>query len=187
MDKNNTTYGFLHCHSEHSPALGDAACLKQHEAQKNRIAHGSPYRSNRIAACGDALDEHRIDRNTDQYEHPLKAHGEQGSVFKNTVFDNCVNAVPIIIAVGCILHLFAKSIKALCPGKIKFLFRIGRSKFGQLCINNNAAGVGAQSAFKMLRISCLLYTSLDRGDMNHDGTLTVGDMLSIKNIFFTDS
>ena len=59
-------------------ALGDAACLKQHEAQKNRIAHCSPYRSNRIAACGDALDEHRIDRNTDQYEHPLKAHGEQG-------------------------------------------------------------------------------------------------------------
>ena len=31
-------------------ALGDAACLKQHEAQKNRIAYGSPYRSNRIAA-----------------------------------------------------------------------------------------------------------------------------------------
>lgn len=59
-------------------ALGDAACLKQHETQKNRIAYGSPYRSNRIAACGDALDEHRIDRNTDQYEHPLKAHGEQG-------------------------------------------------------------------------------------------------------------
>ena len=60
-------------------ALGDAACLKQHEAQKNRIAHGSPYRSNRIAACGDALYQHRIDGNTDEDQHTLKAHGKQGA------------------------------------------------------------------------------------------------------------
>ena len=81
-------------------ALGDAACLKQHEAQKNRIAHGSPYRSNRIAACGDALDEHRIDRNTDQYEHPLKAHSEQAISSLGTILTSSLDLLVANLFVG---------------------------------------------------------------------------------------
>ena len=60
-------------------ALGDAARLKQHKAEQNRVAHNAPNRPNGISAGDDPLDEHRIDGNTHQNEHPLKAHGEQGT------------------------------------------------------------------------------------------------------------
>ena len=60
-------------------ALGDAARLKQHKAEQNCVAHNAPNRPNGISAGDDPLDEHRIDGNAYQNEHPLKAHGEQGT------------------------------------------------------------------------------------------------------------
>ena len=59
-------------------AAGDGASLKQAEAEQHGIAHAAPYRADGVAACGDALYQHRIDGNTDKDQQPLKAHGKQG-------------------------------------------------------------------------------------------------------------
>ncbi len=58
--------------------LGNAPGLKEHEAKQNRVAHSSPNRPNGIAACCDALNEHRVNCNTYKDQQPLKAHGKQG-------------------------------------------------------------------------------------------------------------
>ena len=58
--------------------LGNAPGLKEHEAKQNRVAHSSPNRPNGIAACCDALNEHRVNCNTYKNQQPLKAHGKQG-------------------------------------------------------------------------------------------------------------
>ena len=60
-------------------AFGDRPGFHQHEAQKHRIADTAPNRADRISACGDTLNEHRIDGNADENQHPLKAHGKQGA------------------------------------------------------------------------------------------------------------
>lgn len=44
--------------------LGNAPGLKEHEAKQNRVAHSSPNRPDGIAACCDALNEHRVNCNT---------------------------------------------------------------------------------------------------------------------------
>ena len=59
-------------------AFGDRPGFHQHEAQKHRIADTAPNRADRISACGDPLNEHRIDRHADEDQHTLKAHGKQG-------------------------------------------------------------------------------------------------------------
>lgn len=59
-------------------AAGDGASLEQAEAEQHGIAHAPPYRADGVAACGDALYQHRIDGNADENEQALKAHGEQG-------------------------------------------------------------------------------------------------------------
>ena len=59
-------------------ALGDPARLKQHEAEQNRVADSSPHGPDGVAACGDALNEHRVNRHAYQNEHPLERHGKQG-------------------------------------------------------------------------------------------------------------
>ena len=58
--------------------LGNAPGLKEHEAKQNRVAHSSPNRPDGIAACCDALNEHRVNCNTYEDQQPLKAHGKQG-------------------------------------------------------------------------------------------------------------
>ena len=58
--------------------LGNAPGLKEHEAKQNRVAHSSPNRPDGIAACCDALNEHRVNCNTYKNQQPLKAHGKQG-------------------------------------------------------------------------------------------------------------
>ena len=60
-------------------AFGDRPGFHQHEAQKHRIADTAPNRADRISACGDPLNEHRIDRHADEDQHTLKAHGKQGA------------------------------------------------------------------------------------------------------------
>ena len=59
-------------------AAGDGASLEQAEAEQHGIAHAAPYRADGVAACGDALYQHRIDGNADENEQALKAHGKQG-------------------------------------------------------------------------------------------------------------
>ena len=59
-------------------AAGDGASLEQAEAEQHGIAHAAPYRADGVAACSDALYQHRIDGNADENEQALKAHGEQG-------------------------------------------------------------------------------------------------------------
>lgn len=59
-------------------AAGDGAGLEQAEAEQHRVAHATPYRADGVAACSDALYQHRIDGNADENEQALKAHGEQG-------------------------------------------------------------------------------------------------------------
>ena len=49
-------------------AAGDGAGLEQAEAEQHGIAHAAPYRADGVAACGDALYQHRIDGNTDENE-----------------------------------------------------------------------------------------------------------------------
>ena len=60
-------------------AFGDCPGFHQHEAQKHRIADAAPNRADGISACGNTLNEHRIDGNTDEDQHTLKAHGKQGA------------------------------------------------------------------------------------------------------------
>ena len=60
-------------------AFGDRPGFHQHEAQKHRIADTAPNRADGISACGDPLNEHRIDRHADEDQHTLKAHGKQGA------------------------------------------------------------------------------------------------------------
>ena len=57
--------------------LGNAPGLKEHEAKQNRVAHSSPNRPDGIAACCDALNEHRVNCNTYEDQQPLKAHGKR--------------------------------------------------------------------------------------------------------------
>ena len=59
-------------------ALCHRAGFEQAEAEQHGIAHAAPYRADGVAACGDALYQHRIDGNTDENEQALKAHGKQG-------------------------------------------------------------------------------------------------------------
>ena len=59
-------------------AAGDGASLEQAEAEQHGIAHAAPYRADGVAACGDALYQHRIDGNADKDQQPLKANSEQG-------------------------------------------------------------------------------------------------------------
>ena len=58
--------------------LGNAPGLKEHEAKQNRVAHSSPNCPDGIAACCDALNEHRVNCNTYKNQQPLKAYGKQG-------------------------------------------------------------------------------------------------------------
>lgn len=44
-------------------ALRNRPCLKEHEAQKDGIAHSAPYGADGIAACCDTLDQYGINRN----------------------------------------------------------------------------------------------------------------------------
>ena len=60
-------------------AFGDRSGFHQHEAQKHRIADTAPNRADGISACGDPLNEHRIDGNADKDQHTLKAHSKQGA------------------------------------------------------------------------------------------------------------
>ena len=60
-------------------AFGDRPGFHQHEAQKHRIADTAPNRADGISACGDPLNEYRIDGNADKDQHTLKAHGKQGA------------------------------------------------------------------------------------------------------------
>ena len=57
---------------------GDTARFEQHETQKHRVAHSAPNGADGVAAGGDALDEHRVDRHAHQDEQPLESDGEQG-------------------------------------------------------------------------------------------------------------
>ena len=58
-------------------ALGNGAGLKEHEAQKDCVAHAAPDGSDGISAGGYALYQHGINGNTYQDKQALKAHGEQ--------------------------------------------------------------------------------------------------------------
>ena len=53
--------------------------FEQHEAEQNRIAHGAPDCPDGISARGNPLDQHRIDCNAHQNEHPLEAYGKEGA------------------------------------------------------------------------------------------------------------
>lgn len=59
-------------------AVRQRTCLKQHEAEQDRVPDASPYCADGIVAHGDALNEHRIDRHADEDQESLKAYGEQG-------------------------------------------------------------------------------------------------------------
>ena len=59
-------------------AAGDGAGLEQAEAEQHGIAHAAPYRADGVAACGDALYQHRVDGNADEDQQSLKAYGEKG-------------------------------------------------------------------------------------------------------------
>lgn len=54
---------FLMCAED---ALCHRAGFEQAEAKQHGIAHAAPYRADGVAACGDALYQHRIDGNTDE-------------------------------------------------------------------------------------------------------------------------
>lgn len=60
-------------------AAGDGTGLEQAEAEQHGIADTAPNRPDGISACGDPLNEHRIDRHADEDQHTLKAHGKQGA------------------------------------------------------------------------------------------------------------
>lgn len=59
-------------------AAGDGASLEQAEAEQHGVAHAAPYRTDGVAARGDALYQHRIDSHADKDQQPLKANSEQG-------------------------------------------------------------------------------------------------------------
>ena len=53
-------------------AAGDGASLEQAEAEQHGIAHAPPYRADGVAACGDALFQHRIGGTTVEDYLPLR-------------------------------------------------------------------------------------------------------------------
>ena len=73
-------FGYGHIsHSESPPFLMcredgfcHRTCLKEGEAQKNRVAHTSPDCSTNVCFNGDVLNESRIDRHTDDNEKCLE-------------------------------------------------------------------------------------------------------------------
>ena len=65
------------------------------------------------------------------------------AVLKSTVLIDGMDAVPIIVRLGQILHLLAEFIEAFCPGKVEAAFLRGRGKLGQFGIDHDAAGIGA--------------------------------------------
>jgi len=79
-----TGYGDICCQTETSfplvgteHALSQSTCLKQREAQKNRVAHDSPNGTNDVAAERNRLNQHRIDADTDDDKEPLESNGKQ--------------------------------------------------------------------------------------------------------------
>lgn len=66
---------FLMCAED---ALCHRAGFEQAEAEQHGIAHAPPYRADGVAACSDALYQHRIDGNADKDQQPLKVYGKQG-------------------------------------------------------------------------------------------------------------
>lgn len=58
---------------------GNRARFEQHKAEQDSISHNAPNRADGVAACGNPLDQHRVNGNAYQNEHPLKAHSEQGT------------------------------------------------------------------------------------------------------------
>ena len=58
---------------------GNRARFEQHEAEQDGISHNAPDRADWVAACGDPLDQHRINGDAYQNEQRLKAHVKQGA------------------------------------------------------------------------------------------------------------
>ena len=53
-------------------ALCKRTGLKEGEAQKNRVSHDTPDRSDNVLAESDRLHQHRIDAHTDHNQEPLE-------------------------------------------------------------------------------------------------------------------
>ena len=58
--------------------LREAPGLEEDEAQQHRVPHAGPDGPHQVAARGDTLHQHGVDRHADHDKHPLEPYGEKG-------------------------------------------------------------------------------------------------------------